>query len=228
MIRLFIGWDDRESISYHVLSHSILKRASCPVSITPLNRQNLIGAYERPRGDMESTDFSISRFIVPYLCNYDGYAVFMDCDMLCLGDIAELARYMTLHTRWTQAVHVAKHDYTPKEEKKFLGEIQTRYEKKNWSSVMVFNNALCRNLTPEFVNTAPGLALHQFKWTTEDKIGGLPKTWNYLVGEENQEPNPRLIHFTKGGPWFREFANCEYADAWRAELNSVFSMKAAA
>ena len=106
MLRLFIGYDPRETIAAHVLAHSINSRSSIPVSFTLLNRQNLKGIYDRPRGEFESTDFSLSRFIVPYLCNYEGWAVFLDCDMLCLGDVVELAHYMTLANRWNQAVQV--------------------------------------------------------------------------------------------------------------------------
>src|SRR5258706_14754096 len=157
MLRAFLGWDDKEPIAAHVLQHSIRSRSSVPISFTLLDRRNLKGIYDRPRGEYESTDFSISRFIVPYLCNYEGWAVFMDPDMLCLGDMVELARYMTLASRWTQAIQVVKHDYTPLGENKFLDQVQTKYDRKNWSSMMIFNNALCRTLTPEFVNSAPGL-----------------------------------------------------------------------
>jgi hypothetical protein len=188
-----------------------------------LDRQNLKGIYDRARSDIESTDFSLSRFIVPYLCNYEGWAIFMDCDMICKGDIVELARYMTLASRWSQAVQLVKHSYAPRETSKFLGAIQTSYEKKNWSSLMIFNNALCRNLTPEAVNTQPGLWLHQFKWTTDEKIGSIPKVWNYLVGEENQcaPGEARLVHFTKGTPCFPEYQECEFSEEWRQELKAM-------
>ena len=146
----------------------------------------------------------------------------MDCDMLCLGDVAELANFMTLRTRWTQAVHVVKHDYTPKDELKFLGNTQTAYQKKNWSSVMLFNNPECHSLTPEFIHNAPGLALHQFTWIQDDKIGELPKEWNYLVGEENQSNKmPKLIHFTRGAPCFADYIGCEYAEQWKDELDDM-------
>lgn len=221
-MRIFIGYDEKEAVAYHVLSHSIITRTSCPVSITPIKRETLKGIFNRERGKYDSTDFAISRFLVPYLCNYDGWAVFMDCDMLCRADVSELAQYMTLHTRWSQAVHVVKHDYTPKSENKFLGQQQTKYKKKNWSSMMIFNNALCRNLTPEYVNSAPGLDLHQFNWTTEDKIGSLPKEWNYLVGEENQTDGyPKLIHYTQGGPWFEEYKNTPLSFLWTNEAKCL-------
>src|ERR1700704_2114838 len=223
MLRIFIGYDPRETIAAHVLAHSINSRSSIPVSFTLLNRQNLKGIYDRPRGEFESTDFSLSRFIVPYLCNYEGWAVFLDCDMLCLGDVVELAHYMTLANRWNQAVQVVKHDYTPASQTKFLGQVQTQYERKNWSSMMIFNNALCRNLTREFVNMQPGLWLHRFGWTEDDKIGSMPKVWNYLSGEANQckPEEARLIHFTNGGPWFKGYENCEFADLWRQERDGM-------
>ena len=222
MLRIFIGYDEKEKLAYHVLSHSIQRRSSIPLSICPLNRATLRAVFDRPRGSYESTDFSISRFIVPYLCDYDGWALFMDCDMLCLGDIAEFAGYASLMEKYATAVRVVKHEYKPSVDIKFLGQAQTTYEKKNWSSVMLFNNHLCRSLTPEHVHKAPGLALHRFEWIDPLKVGDLPKEWNYLVGEPNQTPNrPKLIHYTSGGPWFPEYAACEYSDAWRFELKDM-------
>lgn len=224
LLKIFIGYDKNEIVAYHVLAQSIIERSSIPVAIIPLNRDNLKHIYKRPKGDLDSTDFSISRFLVPYLCNYEGFAVFMDCDMLCVGDVAELASYMSMQARWSQSVFVVKHKYTVNEETKFLGAIQTQYEKKNWSSVMIFNNAMCRALTPEYVNKAPGLELHQFKWTNEDLIGRLPKGWNYLVGEENQEKEHlRLIHYTKGTPCFDEYMHCEWSDLWHKEKQTLLS-----
>ena len=144
----------------------------------------------------------------------------MDCDMLCLGDIAELWGSRIPET-WLPgpAVQVVKHDYVPTETTKFLGQKQEPYERKNWSSVMLFHNQKCRALTPEYVETAPGLDLHQFKWTQDDRIWNLPPSWNYLVGHTKLKEGlpPKLIHYTTGGPWFPEYANCEYADEWRLE-----------
>lgn len=218
MLRVFIGVDRREFVASSVLAYSIMRNSSVPVSITPLYRPNL-AFFTRPRGEYDSTDFAITRFLVPYLSGYEGYSLFLDCDMLVLGDVAELACYMTLASRWTKAAHVVKHDYRPAGEKKFLGQVQTTYPggRKNWSSVVIFNNALCRALTPEYVAEAPGLDLHQFKWLRDDQIGALPLAWNYLVGEANQcRPEvARLIHFTQGTPSFPEYAECEFADLWR-------------
>ena len=160
MIRIFVGYDEEEAVAYHVLTHSILRHASRPVSIAPVARSQLRHVFRRERGELESTDFSISRFLVPHLCDYQGWALFMDCDMLMTGDVAEL---------WDLrdeacALMCVQHDYQPSSEVKFLGRPQTRYPRKNWSSVMLFNNARCRALTPERVETASGLHLHRLEW----------------------------------------------------------------
>ena len=228
MLRVFIGYDKRETVAFHVLSHSILARASIPVAIIPLNRDNLKGIYRRERGELESTDFSLSRFLVPYLCGYEGHAVFMDCDMVCVGDIAELGHYTSISEQYSYAVRVAKHRYVPKGATKFLGATQTDYEKKNWSSVILFNNALCRELTLEAVHNNSGLWLHQFKWTTEDRIGNLPPGWNHLVGENSEADMDalhqyplKLIHYTLGTPCFAEYADCAHSDLWHKEREAM-------
>ena len=170
MIRVFIGYDDREAAAFGVLSHSIHARSTEPVSITPLRLSGLAGVYQRPRDPLQSTDFSFSRFLTPYLCGYEGWAIFMDCDMLVLDDIAKLWRLKDER----YAVQVVKHVHVPKEEVKFLGAVQTKYAKKNWSSVMLMNCAKCTALTPDFVNAASGLELHQFKWLEGDSLIGEP------------------------------------------------------
>lgn len=214
MIHVFIGYDAKESVAYHVLSHSILRHASRPVSITPLVKQHLRKFYVRERSAIESTDFSFTRFLVPYLSGYSGWSIFMDCDMLITTDIAEL--WALRDERY--AVMCVKHEYVARDEVKFLGTTQSKYEKKNWSSVMIFNNALCTSLTPELVATESGLFLHQFKWlASDDQIGALPSVWNHLVGEMTSSAIPKLIHYTLGGPYFNSYNECEYADLWFTE-----------
>ena len=139
MVRVFIGFDPVETISYHVLSHSIHARASEPVSIAPLMLSQLNGVMTRERHELQSTDFSFSRFLVPSLCDFEGWALFMDCDMLVLDDMAELWKLRDDNF----AVQVVKHHHVPEETTKFLGNPQSKYEKKNWSSVMLFNNTSC-------------------------------------------------------------------------------------
>jgi lipopolysaccharide biosynthesis glycosyltransferase len=213
MIRIFIGFDQVESVAYHTLCHSILSQSSEPVSITPINLANFRGFFTRQRDPKQSNEFSFSRFLTPYLCNYEGNAIFMDCDMMLRTDIKEL--WDLADDKY--AVQVVKHDYTPTGASKYLGTVQYQYPKKNWSSVMLFNNSRCKTLTPEYVNTASGLELHQFKWLeSEDLIGELSTDWNHLVGEYKPNPDAKNVHWTIGGPYFVEYADVEFADEWRA------------
>lgn len=146
----------------------------------------------------------------------------MDCDMLVLDDIAKL--WSLRDERY--AVQVVKHNHVPKEDTKFLGATQTKYEKKNWSSVILFNNAKCRALIPEYVNTASGLELHQFKWLgNDDLIGEIPRRWNHLVGYDAPDPDVSLVHYTIGGPYFDEYRDCEHADAWRQERTQMLRVQ---
>lgn len=212
-IKVFIGYDSKEPESYHVLSHSILRRASFPVSITPLALTQLRHVYTRPRGPLESTEFSMTRFLVPYLSDYSGWSVFMDCDMLCRVDIAELAVHILKQPG--KAVYCCQHDYQAKEGTKFLNQPQTVYPRKNWSSFMVFNNRQCQMLTPDYVNTATGLELHRMLWMPDDQIGSLPLEWNWLVGEYVPNPDAKVLHWTLGGPWFGK--DVTHEEDWFAE-----------
>ena len=216
MLNVFIGYDTNETVAYHVLAHSILRRASIPVSIAPLMRRQLAGLYTRERGPTESTEFSLTRFLVPGLSGFKGWSLFMDCDMLCLADIAELAACIPCSPE--KAVLVCKHDYTPKTERKFLDQMQTKYPRKNWSSLMLFNNERCGALTAQYVNTASGLDLHRFRWIRDELIGDLPLEWNWLVGEYPHNAEAKIVHYTLGGPYFDDYRDCDYADEWREEL----------
>jgi len=221
MIRVFIGYDDREAIAYHVLAHSIQRLASEPVAIAQLRLSQLTGVLTRERHPLQSTDFSFSRFLTPCLSGYSGWSIFMDCDMLCLADLYSV---FTVATNVPDpAVLVCQHDYTPQPGVKFLGHAQTVYPRKNWSSFMVFNNARCRALSPAYVNAATGLELHRFLWTTDDAIGALPLEWNWLVGEYPANPRAKILHYTLGGPWFRDYAHGDHATDWFAEYREMLT-----
>jgi lipopolysaccharide biosynthesis glycosyltransferase len=223
MIRIFIGYDPREKVAYHTLVQSIIENASEPVSITPIAKKHLGNIYQRTRTVKESTEFSLTRFLTPYLSGFNGWSIFMDCDMIVTSDIKAL-----WELRDNQfAVMCVKHDYTPSSERKFLDQIQTVYPKKNWSSVMLFNNAKCTSLTPEMVQHEDGLFLHQFKWLeSEELIGEIPHTWNFLVGEEEKLADgklPNLIHYTLGGPYFDDYKGCDYEEVWEQYKTEVTS-----
>ena len=173
----------------------------------------------RERDPKQSTDFAFNRFLVPYLSGYTGWSLFMDCDMLVRTDI----KYLFDEGRDRYAVHVVKHEYTPKPEDKFLGQKQTIYARKNWSSVILFNNAACRQLDPQSVNRWTGLELHQFKWLDDAQIGTLPKSYNHLVSEYAPDFSAAIAHFTRGTPCFPEYRDCEFATEWREELRDMLT-----
>ena len=223
MIRVFVGYDSHETVAFHVLAHSIHRHASQPVTVAPLMLSQLKKQFWRDRNALQSTEFSFSRFLVPYLSGYEGWSLFCDCDMLMLEDIAKL--WSLRDERF--AVQVVKHDHTPPEQIKFLNQPQSKYAKKNWSSVMLFNNAKCTVLTPEYANTATGLELHQFKWLGDDSlIGEIPHRWNHLVDYDPPAPveDLSLIHYTEGGPYFEAYKNCGYAALWNSERDLMLAV----
>jgi len=211
--KIFIGYDPREKIAFHVLSQSIIENSSIPVTISPIYLNNLKKFYKRKKRIKDSTEFSISRFLTPYLSNYQGYSLFLDCDFIVRGDIADLLKIIRKNPKKT--IWCVKHKYyTSKVQKKFLKEKQLPYGKKNWSSFVVYNNKKCKILTPSFIEKANGLYLHQFKWTKDKNIGSISPKWNCLVGEQSIPKNYKALHFTLGGPYFRKFRKSFGSDLW--------------
>lgn len=214
-IRLFVGYDRDEALAHSVFVHSVHRHASVPVAVQALMLSQLTGCFNRPRDPLQSTEFAFTRFLVPYLSGFEGWAIFADGDMLCQADIAEL---WALRDDRRAVMVVMREDQPVTGATKFLGRPQTAYPRKNWSSVMMFNNALCRRLTPEYIERAPGLELHQLKWLRDDAdLGGLPSAWNHLVGVDAPNPGAKIVHFTLGMPFFMGLRECEYATEWRGE-----------
>ena len=193
-----------------MLTDSIQAHASLPVQIAQVRLEQLGSVYQRPQDPLQSTAFSFSRFLVPYLMGYEGWALFIDADMLCLADIAEL---WALRDE-SKAVQVVQHQHQCEAGQKFQGMPQTPYRRKNWSSVMLFNCSSCTALTPTYVNTASGLELHQFHWLKDAEIGALPAEWNVLLDVQSIPPEAKILHYTLGGPWFDDCLNCAEADRW--------------
>jgi len=203
-IPVFIGVDPRERAATNVLIDSLVQHSSAPLAITPLITPQLEAQrlYWRQRDPKQSTAFSFTRFLVPHLMGYEGWAIFMDCDMLARGDIAELWSLRNDNF----AVQCVQHEHVPGETVKFLGEVQSAYPKKNWSSLMLMNCKRCTNLTVDYVNAASGLELHRFHWLAGDhEIGEVPQGWNHLVAVQNPDnaQTAPLLHWTLGGPWFK-------------------------
>jgi len=210
-MKIYIGYDSSESIAYEVCRYSILKHNSTH-EIVPINRRALNGIYNR--SDSGSTEFTYTRFLVPYLNNYKGHALFCDCDFLWLSDPAEMLKEFDSRLN---AVAVVKHpEYQPHAPIKMDGKLQVAYSRKNWSSLVWWNCAhpSHRSITPHAVNTASPSYLHQFQWLVDGEIAGLSREYNWLAGYYTGG-SPKAIHYTDGGPWFEEYKNCEYSDVWR-------------
>lgn len=222
LLKIFIGYDPVENIAWHTMAHSILARSSIPIAIIPVNIANLKSVYKRERDPKQSNEFSFSRFLVPYLSDYEGFALFFDCDMLMRTDIANI--FDEIKEQPGKAVYVVKHDYEPRDDIKYLNTVQYKYPRKNWSSVMLWNCAHPANkkVTTDFVNSATPMELHRFLWLEDDQIGELNVRWNWLVGEYDQPPSDvRNVHWTIGGPYFNEYKNADFSNEWFAESEKM-------
>ena len=212
-IPIFVGYDPREAVAYHVCANSIIRHASCPVAIIPL-ALNLFKDYTETHTD-GSNQFIYSRFLVPHLMDYTGHAIFIDGDMIVRSDIAELWQWR--HKRYD--VQVVKHNYETCMAEKYLGSKNENYPRKNWSSVIIWNceSTANKQLTPEFVQRSTGAELHRFTWIRDEQIGDLPAEWNWLPDEYGPNLNADLLHYTLGAPCFHDFATTPMADEWHRE-----------
>lgn len=228
-IKVFIGYDSKQDKSdklnytdnapYQVCRRSILEYNK-DVKIYPLRLSNLreLGLYYRNEDTSSTTEFTYSRFLVPFLSDYKGISVFCDSDFLWNCDINTLLEYYDENN----AVSCVKHDYVPKADTKMDGLKQTVYPRKNWSSLMLFNNAHldCRNLNVDNVNTSSPKYLHRMSWTSDNAIGEIPLEYNWLEGEYSSDIDPKVIHFTNGGPWHNTWDG-DYREKWTAIFNKL-------
>lgn len=226
---IWIGFDPREACAFAVCRHSIRRWLSQPIPIRGLvlSRLREQGFYWRPtevrsNGQLwdtisdapMSTEFAVSRFLTPLLAR-TGWALFMDCDILSRSSVARLFE----QTNDQYALMCVHHHHDPDYTVKMEGQQQTRYARKNWSSVMLFNcdHPANKVLTLEDVNTRPGRDLHRFYWLDDKLIGELSPRWNHLVGHTESD-DPALVHYTDGIPSMRGYETCEYSDEYRKEL----------
>ena len=230
-LKIYIGWDSREDIAYEVARHSIISNTKTPVEIIPLKQWKLREEelYWRDEDKLASTEFTFTRYLIPYLNNYKGWALFIDCDFVALDDVNNL--FNQIDNKY--AVMCAQHDYTPKEGTKMDGKQQSVYPRKNWSSMMLINceHPANSSLTLDLVNDpkTTGAYLHRFSWLSDNLIGIISHEWNWLVGwyKEPQDGKPKFLHYTEGGPWFKEYYNCEYAaEYYRVERDFLESRNA--
>lgn len=232
---VYVGWDPREADAFKVAVHSIQRHLTQPIHIHSLQLDALtaqglyrrpirwVAAFARAAGVMwdtlseapMATEHANARFLVPHLAKA-GWAAFMDGDILVKADLAELFTGLDP----LKAVYCVQHDHAPTPGVKMDNQIQTRYRRKNWSSVMVFNcdHPANARLTLDLINTAPGRDLHRFCWLQDDEIGALDPAWNYLVGHSDPAIVPKIVHFTEGVPNMPGYSKVQYADEWFSEL----------
>ena len=226
-LNIYIGYDSKEDIAYRVCKHSILNRSGTNVKIRSLKLYELIAnkLYNRTIDPLASTEFTYSRFLVPTLNNFNGWAVFCDCDFLFFDDVEKILNNIDE----SKAVYCVQHDYTPKEKHKMDGQKQTIYPRKNWSSLILFNCSHSSNkkLSVDLVNSETGSFLHQFKWLKDSEIGSLDERWNWLEGWTSKHNNkkPFAVHYTRGGPWFEEWQDVEFANEWIEERDNYLKNK---
>ena len=216
-VKIYIGFDQRESVAYHTFVQSLIDHASIPLDITPLAVKTLKG-YEEKHED-KSNDFVYSRFLTPFLNDFKGWAIFVDGDMICQTDIKEL---LDLRDN-SKALQVVKHDYKTKANQKYLGNINQDYPRKNWSSVILWNCAHPKHklLTPDFIEKESGKYLHRFSWLEDSEIGELPKEWNWLATEYPNNEQANIIHYTLGTPCFKDYRNTEMSDIWLKKYGRI-------
>jgi len=213
MIPIFIGYDPREAVAYHTCVNSIIRHASQPVAIVPL-ALNLFSDYKEIHTD-GSNHFVYTRFLVPHLMEFRGWAIFIDGDMIICDDIIKLWNLR----QFDKDVMVVKHNYQTRRHVKYLNSKNENYPRKNWSSVILWNCGSESNqqLTPELVQKSSGEFLHRFSWITDSGIGELPIEWNWLPDEYGINKKAKLLHYTLGAPCFDEFAETVQANVWHEE-----------
>lgn len=209
-IPIVVGFDQREAIAYHTFTQSIIEKSSVPVRFIPL-AVNTLKNYKETHND-RSNDFIYSRFLTPYLNNYEGWAIFADGDMICQADIKELWDLRDPN----KAILVVKHEYQTKQKEKYLGNINENYPRKNWSSLILWNcdHPKHKILTPDFIASQTGKYLHRFSWLNDDEIGELPKEWNWLAIEYPINRSAKLIHYTLGTPCFIDYRDSDMSTQW--------------
>lgn len=216
-MKIFIGYDAQFKENLKVQLASLKNNSSHELDIHLLKLTELNNILYRKRDKLQSTDSAFTRWLVPYLSDYQGWSLYMDSDMLCRTDISTL---MSLKDE-SCAVMLVKHENKFYNNVKFNGRYQTSYQRKNWSSFMLFNNERCQLLDLNYINSADGLELHQFKWLDDDDIGSLDQNWNHLVDVDPPNPGAKIVHWTMGGPWFDETKDVEFSTEWKLLADSL-------
>ena len=217
LIDIVVGFDQRESIAYHTFTQSVIENSTVPVRFLPLSISSLSN-YKEVHKD-GSNEFIYSRFLVPYMMNFKGWAIYADGDMVCLEDIKKL--WNLRDNKY--AVQVVKHDYKTKITEKYWGNKNEDYPRKNWSSLILWNceHEAHKILTPDFIQNQSGAFLHRFSWIKDEEIGSIDKEWNWLAMEYEEKKSINLIHYTIGTPCFKEYENKSLSSFWKKAFSNV-------
>ena len=217
IVDVVVGFDQREAVAYHAFTQSVIEKSSIPIRFLPLNI-NSLNAYKETHRD-GSNEFIYSRFLVPYLMNFKGWAIYADGDMVCLEDIKKL--WNLRDNKY--AIQVVKHDYKTKIKNKYWGNKNENYPRKNWSSLILWNceHKSHKILTPDFIQKQTGAFLHRFNWIKDSEIGDINKEWNWLAMEYEEKQDINLIHYTIGTPCFEEYQNSSLASYWKTSFLSM-------
>lgn len=212
---IYVGYDKNQEIATEVCCYSIKKHLSRSIDVFQLKRDELIknGIYTRGKIQGETTEFGYTRFLIPNLMQYEGWGLFCDADFLFVDDISKIIKTYDQQ----KAVYVVKHQHTPTNTIKMVDKIQDSYQRKNWSSLIIFNNSHIKNktLTPHCISNESKQFLNEFQWLYDDDIGEIELSWNFLVGI-NKHSNPRGFHYTDGGPWLEGMKNVPYSEIWNS------------
>ena len=219
LVDIVVGFDQKEAVAYHTFVQSVIDTSTIPVRFLPLNI-NSLHSYKEVHKD-GSNNFIYSRFLVPYLLNFNGWAIYADGDMVCLEDIKKL---WDLRDK-KFAVQVVKHNYKTKIKNKYLGNKNEDYPRKNWSSLILWNceHPSHKILTPEFIQEQNGAYLHRFSWLKNNLIGEIKKEWNWLAMEYEEKNDINLIHYTIGTPCFKEYENTSLSSHWKKSFLNLLN-----
>jgi lipopolysaccharide biosynthesis glycosyltransferase len=228
-VKVYIGYDKREDAAYQVAKSSLKRSSGIDCEALCDERLRAVGLYTRnvdardgafydlPSQAPCSTAFATTRFLVPILCQR-GFALFSDCDVIFMDDVSSILNEIEPG----KAVYVVKHNHAGDEGMKMDGQKQTKYPRKNWSSVMLFDcdHPANKRLNLESVNRLPGRDLHGFYWLADSEIGVLNPRWNWLVNVSLRPESPAIAHFTLGGPWIPDWSGAKYDDLWLEHANA--------
>ena len=217
IVDIVVGFDQREAVAYHTFTQSVIEKSTVPVRFLPLSINSLSDYNEKHKDG--SNDFIYSRFLVPHLMSFKGWAIYADGDMVCLEDIKKL---WDLRDK-NYAIQVVKHNYKTKIEEKYWGNKNENYPRKNWSSLILWNceHEAHKILSPDFIEKQSGAFLHRFSWIKDEEIGELEKEWNWLALEYEEKKDINLIHYTIGTPCFKEYSDKSLSSFWKKSFTNM-------